>query len=139
MFIVLYFLYICRKRKLLKLSVDTYKVSGIPLRAVKKLWLFPGVIALFQIGISILFINLWVSTMKSGKSIEIRPPKFNTTEEFPSEFIKTIRMEPIYFDIHWFYIIIYLWWMAITLQFNRYVIASCTASWYFSREKSILN
>ena len=36
-FLIIYFYWICRNGKLLNLSAKTYDVSGIPLRAVKKL------------------------------------------------------------------------------------------------------
>ena len=41
-------------------------------------------------------------------------------------------------SLHYFYIFLYLWWMGACIEFGRYVTASACASWYFSREKSIL-
>ncbi len=111
---------------------------------MKGLMLFPCLLTSFQIFLTIAFLWMWIQTMQKGTVLRVKTTSTDENNIFPlnndnDPDVKVVKTHFLLYEIHYFYLVMYFWWMGISIQFGRYVVASATASWYFTREKSVLN
>jgi len=131
-----FYFYLFKNRDKIKLAANKFNAEKLlkPIMEVKTMLIYLVLQFAFQVFIVVFFVIAFIMMLASGKMTLL-----TTTNDFPNETYFAIK-HPTYMKTALvFYVLMFLWNMGNTLIFGRMVVTAAVSTWYFSREKSILD
>ena len=128
----LYIYRVIGKYKEFSVGIEMIELTCKPLHVIKELLLFPFIQIFVGLGFLLLLAMLLVWTISAGSLKKINSPNV------PGGVAYKIEYTALQDYILLYNIALAIWWINFLTDLGDYVLAGGVATWYFSRQKSIL-